>query len=74
MLATSITALIEVNRPIKGCGGADKLQRGLAGVCEGLGIHENTWLPAAETWIDGAGTWDSRCLGVESMVASLNGH
>lgn len=54
-LVTSITALIKVNRPIKGCGGADKLQWGLAGVCETLGIHKDSWLPATETWLDGTG-------------------
>lgn len=38
-LVTSITALIKVNGAIKGCGGADKLQRCLAGARKALGIH-----------------------------------
>lgn len=52
-----------MNRPIKGYGGTDKLQCGLAGVAGAPGIQRGEcWHPAAETWIDGPGTWDSRCL------------
>lgn len=43
---------------------------------DSLGVDEDpSWLPAAETWIEAkTGTWESRCLGVESMVASLSWH
>lgn len=52
-LVTSITALIKVNRPIKGCGWADKLQCDSACVREDAGIHSDSRLPATETWLGG---------------------
>lgn len=61
-----------MNRPITGDGAAETLLCGLAGISGLLASTRSLCPPAVETWLVGTGTWDSRCLGVGSRVASFN--